>query len=77
LDHQTKSPAVGFDSDCIDLRLSGPGSGEIDSVTFREAEKQRQLLKDNKKKFVLAQPPHVRHDPSIVYKQVINIKQTA
>lgn len=55
------SSGIGYDSDCIDLRLSGPGSGVIDSG-FPDAESQRSQLKDAAKKFVLAQPPHVRLD---------------
>ena len=63
--------AVGFDSDCIDLRLSGPGSGDIDHDSFPDAENQRQFLKTSDKKFVLTQPPHVRYVPNDEYKQVI------
>lgn len=50
---------VGFDSDCIDLRLSGPGTGIADLDRFPRALDQREWLRDLGKKFVLAQPPHV------------------
>lgn len=53
---------VGFDSDCIDLRLSGAGSGSIDKEQFDQVEQQVQMLRESQKKFVLAQPPHVRTD---------------
>lgn len=50
---------ISFDSDCIDLRLSGPGSGAIDYTTFPRAKEQIDKLRKADKKFLLAQPPHV------------------
>ena len=59
---KSSSYPVSFDSDCIDLRLSGAGSGSIDKDKFDQVEQQVQMLRDGQKKFVLAQPPHVRTD---------------
>ena len=53
---------IGFDSDCIDQRLSGPGAGTFDRDGFPQAEKHRDWLRDVGKKFVLAQPPHVLNE---------------
>lgn len=50
---------IGFDSDCIDRRLSGPGAGRIDTDRFQNAQDNRQALLNLNKKFILAQPPHV------------------
>ena len=73
--HQTEQ-GIGFDSDCIDLRLSGPGSGNIDHKKFPKAEEQRQFLEDKGKKFILAQPPHVLYEKLIEYEQVTNAGRT-
>lgn len=51
---------IGFDSDCIDLRLSGPGMGSADLGRFPLAAEHRERLRDQGKKFVLSQPPHVQ-----------------
>lgn len=58
---QMTDSRIGFDSDCIDQRLSGPGAGSIDLVRFPDALEHRDWLRDLGKKFVLAQPPHVLH----------------
>lgn len=50
---------IPFDSDCIDLRLSGPGANAIDDKKFPRVYDQREKLRDRKKKFILAQPPHL------------------
>lgn len=50
---------IGFDSDCIDSRLSGPGSGTADLERFPQALDYREWLRGLGKKFVLSQPPHV------------------
>ena len=50
---------IPFDSDCIDLRLSGPGMGSADLERFPHAAEHRERLRDLGKKFILAQPPHV------------------
>lgn len=50
---------ISFDSDCIDLRLSGPGMGAVDLQNFPQAADDREWLRDSGKKFILAQPPHV------------------
>ena len=53
------SSQIGFDSDCIDRRLSGPGAGQIDKDRFSQVESDRQKLVNLYKKFVLVQPPHM------------------
>lgn len=58
LDQMTASE-IGFDSDCIDRRLSGPGAGQIDRVLFPQVDDDRQKLINLNKKFVLVQPPHM------------------
>ena len=70
LDRMTRPPSIGFDSDCIDLRLSGPGSGAIDYQQFPMASRDRQLLKGKGKKFLLTQPPHVPDASGHDYKEV-------
>jgi len=55
---------IGFDSDCIDRRLSGPGAGRIDTERFPKAQDNRQALVNLYKKFILAQPPHVLEQES-------------
>ena len=49
---------IGFDSDCIDGRLSGPGMGAIDTTKFPTADDDRRSLRVNDIKFLLSQPPH-------------------
>lgn len=55
---QMMTHGIGFDSDCIDGRLSGPGMGAIDTTNFPSAEDDRRSLRDNGIKFLLSQPPH-------------------
>ncbi|KAK4008039.1 maltase-glucoamylase, intestinal [Daphnia magna] len=56
---QMLASSIGFDSDCIDLRLSGPGMGAVDQQSFPQAANDREWLRNSGKKFILAQPPHV------------------
>ena len=56
---QMVDAGIGFDSDCIDHRLSGPGLGLADLARFPQALDHREWLRDLGKKFILAQPPHV------------------
>ena len=54
-----RNSLMGFDSDCIDMRLSGPGSGTVNTNDFTLAEEHVALLRKQNKKFLLAQPPHI------------------
>lgn len=56
---QMEASNIPYDSDCIDLRLSGPGAGGVDTAKFPQALDQREALRDANKKFVMAQPPHM------------------
>lgn len=55
---QMLDAGIPFDSDCIDLRLSGPAAGLADLERFPKALEDREWLRDSGKKFLLAQPPH-------------------